>query len=215
MKKAAATLLLCFILFSAYAVTYDVSLGHREAVVFNTIVFPQVSVSSDHLRGDLRILGTDQADFVFTYISEGRRFGFETGFHNQITGFEAISFSPFADGTFTHKFGFMTLRLELGVQLSVLRTKYIRQHMFAVMPVFSVEMTFSAGSFELKLYVDDHNINDMSWRNYPVFGARASVRCSQAVTVYADVWARATEYLVDKWLMISSEGFRAGVRIEK
>ena len=215
MKKFAATIILCLFLFSAYAVTYDVSLGHREAVVFNTTVFPQVSVIGDCLRGDLRVLGTDQVDFLFNYFTEGKHFGFETGFHNQITRFEAISFSPFADVTYTQKFGFMTLRLELGGLVSVLKTKYIKQHMFALMPVFSLEMTFSTGLLDLGLYLDDHNINDMSWRTYPVFGAKALVRFSQAVTVYGDVWARATEYLVDKWLMITSGGFRVGVRIDK
>ena len=215
MKKPAVLLLVVLSLFAASATAYDISLGHRDAVVFDTPVFPQISVTGNHLRGELRILGADQSDLLFTYFTEGKHFGFETGFHAQTTGLEALSFSPFADATYTQEFGFMTLRLELGAQVSVLKTKYVKQYMFAFMPVFSAEMTFSLNRFALGLYLDDHNINDMAWRTFPVFGAKVSYRACQSVTLYTDVWARATEYLVDRWLMISSGGFRVGARIER
>ncbi len=212
MKKTAALILLFVSLFSAYAVTYDVSLGHRNGVVFDTVVFPQVSVYSPFLRGDLRILGKDQIDGLFTYTAPGKHIDFEAGFHTQTVGFESISFSPFADFAYSNLFGFVRVRVELGVQLSALKTKYIKQVMFSVMPVFSAQLDFEISSFAIGVYVDDHTINDMAWRNFPVFGAKASYEITPYWTVYTDVWARATEYLVDNWLMISSTGFRFGVR---
>jgi hypothetical protein len=212
MKKAAVVILLLFSLFSAYAITFDVSLGHRNAVVFDTLVFPQVSVISPSLRGDLRILGKDQIDGLFTYSARGKHFDFETGFHAQTVDFKAISFSPFADVAYNNLFSFVRFRVELGLQLSVLKTKYIKQFMFAIMPVFSVELDFEINPIVIGVYVDDHTINDMAWRNFPVFGAKMAYEINSAWTVYFDAWARATEYLVDNWLMISSTGFRLGVR---
>ena len=212
MKKTAAVIMLFVSLFSAYAVTYEASLGHRNAVVFDTLIYPQVSVYSPFLRGDLRILGKDQVDGLFTYTVPGKHFDFETGFHTQTVGFESISFSPFADLAYTNLFGFVRLRVELGAQFSVLKTRYIKQFMFSLMPVFSAQLDFIISSFSIGVYVDDHSINDMAWRNYPVFGAKASYEITPYWTVYTDVWARATEYLVDNWLMISSTGYRIGVR---
>ena len=215
MKKAALVLLLFFCLFNAYAITYDVSLGHRSAVVFDTLVFPQISVSSPHLKGDLRVLGKDQIDALFTYIAPGKHFDFETGFHTQTVGFKSISFSPFADLAYNNLFGFVRFRIEFGLQFSVLKTKYIKQVMFSFMPVYSLELDFEISPFMVGFYVDDHSINDMAWRNYPVFGAKMAYEFNPYWTVYFDAWARATEYLVDNWLMISSTGFRIGARYSR
>jgi len=215
MKKRAAVIILCFCLFNVYALTYDLSLGHRKAVVFDTFIYPQISVRSEHLSTEFRLLGTDQADLLFTYASYGKHFGFETGFHSQTVGFESLSLSPFADVTYTQEFAFTRLRLELGVQLSVLKTKYIKQFMFAVMPVFSAELEMTISNFVVSVYIDDHTINDMAWRNYPVAGARLTYIFNPSLRIYAEAWARATEYLVDNWLMISSTGIRFGVRFER
>ena len=212
MKKAAVLIFLFFSLFSAYAITYDVSLGHREAVVFDTLVYPQISVSTPFLKGDLRILGKDQIDGLFTYTAHGKIIDFETGFHTQTVGFKSISFSPFADVAYSKLFGFMRFRVELGLQVSVLKTKYIKQFLFSFMPVFSVELDLEISPFMVGVYVDDHTINDMAWRTYPVFGAKMAFEFNPSWSVYFDVWARATEYLVDNWLMISSTGFRIGAR---
>jgi len=212
MKKTALVILLFFSLFNVYAITYDVSLGHREGVVFDTLVFPQVSVSTPFLRGDLRVLGKDQIDGLFTYTAPGKHFDFETGFHAQTVNFESISFSPFVDVAYNNLFGFVRLRVELGAQFSVLKTRYIAQYMFSLMPIFSIALDFEVSPFTIGVYIDDHNINDMAWRNFPVFGAKMAYEINPYWVVYFDTWARATEYLVDNWLMISSTGFRIGAR---
>jgi len=212
MKKTALVLILVFCLFNIYAITFDVSLGHREGVVFDTLVFPQISVSTPFVKGDLRILGKEQIDGLFTYTLPGKHFDFETGFHTQTVGFESISFSPFVDLAYNNLFGIVRFRVELGAQFSVLKTKYIKQFLFSLMPIYSLELDLEINPFMIGVYADDHTINDMAWRNFPVFGAKMSYEFNPYWNVYFDVWVRATEYLVDNWLMISSRGFRIGAR---
>ncbi len=200
-------------IFPLFALNYDFSLGHRNSVVFNTIIYPEISLENDRIKSSIRVLENRQLDFLFIYKIINGLFNLNTGLSNQIVDFNSISASIFFTAEYCYKIKFFSLKIGAGMQLSILKTKYLQNHMFALTPILLAVLEININKFTAQLYVNSHSFNDLSWRTYPVYGTVVQYDINNAVSIYTDVYVRAAEYLVDNWRMINSLGVRLGLKI--